>query len=571
VGICLLTLVLTYVMPMVAALRVPAVTNPLPRMSIPLVRIPTLTVPKLHAAPKPAAAPKLSSNKAAAAAAAHRRARKAVKRRVPVITDKYTQAAAAATTKKSKADPFAKVPIVEDMVGAPPIILPAAAPAVATAPKTPAPAASATAGAEASDTEAPTAVPAAIDPAVTAAGPPPVAPQDDVVPVSHSVSLPLTDSVDGGKADGSIQLFSVADASTPVDPASTPKLPDVKPPVETEPKPAVKEIVAPAPPAVPLGTPDPSLDQTVKANTTADLSGAATCTSTGGSNVTPAQGAAGGGGTTPPTTGAPGGAGTAITGAADGSACAKPDPSLPSLDPAATPGSGPSPPAAWTVTLTGASANTISIALRGSDLVVTVDGVETIRALALVTSLTVSAGAGDDSITLADGLPVSLSISIDGGDGADSLFGPGADRTWTVTAAGVGSVGSVAFAGFENLRGAAGNKDTFVFETAGTIAGVVDGGAGGFDSLVLGPGSFGLIAYTVTGPQSGTIARDADLITFAGLEPITVHATGAVQITVANPGTTDSADTIRSSTTRPRTRSPSSSTRARTSPSTRRT
>ena len=100
-------------------------------------------------------------------------------------------------------------------------------------------------------------------------------PSINVIP--QQVSYRVTD---GGKADGSIQLFSVADASTPVDPASTPKLPDVKAPVETEPKPAVKEIVAPAPPAVPLGTPDPSLDQTVKANTTADLSGVATCTST---------------------------------------------------------------------------------------------------------------------------------------------------------------------------------------------------------------------------------------------------------------------------------------------------
>ena len=52
VGISLVTLGITYVAPIAAALRMPAAQSYLPSMSIPLVRVPTLSVPKLHAAPR---------------------------------------------------------------------------------------------------------------------------------------------------------------------------------------------------------------------------------------------------------------------------------------------------------------------------------------------------------------------------------------------------------------------------------------------------------------------------------------------------------------------------------------
>ena len=67
--------------------------------------------------------------------------------------------------------------------------------------------------------------------------------------------------------------------------------------------------------------------------------------------------------------------------------------------------------------------------------------------------------------------------------------------------------------------GAPNNQDTFVFEAAGSVSGKVDGGPGGFDSLILN-GSFDTIVFTPTGPDSGTVARDGDLTTYAGLEPV---------------------------------------------------
>jgi Ca2+-binding RTX toxin-like protein len=64
-----------------------------------------------------------------------------------------------------------------------------------------------------------------------------------------------------------------------------------------------------------------------------------------------------------------------------------------------------------------------------------------------------------------------------GGSGADTLVGPAAGATWSVTGADAGQVGTVTFSGVENLVGGAGN-DTFRFLAAGQVSGSVDGGAG---------------------------------------------------------------------------------------------
>ena len=64
---------------------------------------------------------------------------------------------------------------------------------------------------------------------------------------------------------------------------------------------------------------------------------------------------------------------------------------------------------------------------------------------------TVKIGAGDGG-----NIAVSNVEEIFGGTGADTLIGPDADATWTVTDAGAGSVAGVAFSGFENLSGGSG-------------------------------------------------------------------------------------------------------------------
>src|SRR5439155_1020536 len=205
---------------------------------------------------------------------------------------------------------------------------------------------------------------------------------------------------------------------------------------------------------------------------------------------------------------------------------------LPSLDPAAVPGSGPSPPspATWTISI-DASAHTISVVADTTDVSVTVDGVTTSRPLAQVTSLSITSGAGNDSFTIG---AISIPVALDGGEGTDTLYGPAADTTWSVTGAGAGTVGSVAFAGFENLAGAPDNQDTFVVKASASLSGVLDGGPAGFDTLVINAGGASTIESTALDAHSGTITVDHRTIAYAGLEP-----------TVVNPGTaTDAVFTL---------------------------
>jgi hypothetical protein len=110
--------------------------------------------------------------------------------------------------------------------------------------------------------------------------------------------------------------------------------------------------------------------------------------------------------------------------------------------------------------------------------------------------------------------------TIIGSAGEDWLLGSASDTTWNVTANNAGNVGGLTFTNVENLIGAAQNEDTFVFEQGGAIDGIINGGIDGFDTLVINGGSFDSVVYTATGPTSGTIERDGDVITYAGLEPI---------------------------------------------------
>ena len=130
-----------------------------------------------------------------------------------------------------------------------------------------------------------------------------------------------------------------------------------------------------------------------------------------------------------------------------------------------SPSRRPTRPRCWTISVgdqPAAAQHTISVSVQASDLVVTIDGVVQSSPRAAVQSLTISGTAGDDSLDLG-GLPMSLELPVifDGGAGIDIIRGPPADSTWTVTAPGTGTVGSLSFAGVENLVGAANNKDTF--------------------------------------------------------------------------------------------------------------
>jgi hypothetical protein len=134
-----------------------------------------------------------------------------------------------------------------------------------------------------------------------------------------------------------------------------------------------------------------------------------------------------------------------------------------------------------------------------------------------VRSLLGEGGAGDDSFSF---VGVTIGVQIDGGEGVDELFGPASDVQWLISGPDRGTVASIDFSDIENLSGAAGNQDTFVLGSGGSLSGLLDGGADGFDSLVLAEGSYGSVTYAPTGPHSGVLVLDDAALSFDGLEPI---------------------------------------------------
>jgi Ca2+-binding RTX toxin-like protein len=104
------------------------------------------------------------------------------------------------------------------------------------------------------------------------------------------------------------------------------------------------------------------------------------------------------------------------------------------------------------------------------------------------TPVRILGGRGNDTFAVTS--PVSYTgITIDGGGGVNTLVGPDAANTWTVTGANRGALGPVAFANMQNLTGGSLN-DTFGFRTfsfiGGSISGSIDGiihGGGGVNTL----------------------------------------------------------------------------------------
>src|SRR5581483_7741337 len=122
-----------------------------------------------------------------------------------------------------------------------------------------------------------------------------------------------------------------------------------------------------------------------------------------------------------------------------------------------------------------------------------------------------------------------LSGTIAGGEGVDRLRGPERRTVWRLSGQGSGDVGGTRFSGIEDLEGSADNEDTFVVEAGGGLSGTVDGGAGGFDTLEV-EGSYNTMAFTPTGPSSGIVALDSNVITYDGLEPVLTNGGTALNI-----------------------------------------
>jgi len=152
-------------------------------------------------------------------------------------------------------------------------------------------------------------------------------------------------------------------------------------------------------------------------------------------------------------------------------------------------------------------------------------------------NLTINAGSGDDVLqveTTSLALPlVGGALTFNGGGGNDEIRGPSdlAGVNWAITGADAGNLnGDLTFSGVESLVGAADSDDKFRFMAGGTLSGRIEGGAGGFDSLVIDGGDFNAVTFTELGPDSGIVALDDTAITYSGLEPITYSGTAANMI-----------------------------------------
>jgi autotransporter-associated beta strand protein len=97
------------------------------------------------------------------------------------------------------------------------------------------------------------------------------------------------------------------------------------------------------------------------------------------------------------------------------------------------------------------------------------------------TPVRILGGRGNDTFAVTSALTYT-GITIDGGGGVNTLVGPDAANTWNITDATKGRLGSVAFANVQNLVGGHVN-DTFMFQTAGSVGGTLDGGVGGVNTL----------------------------------------------------------------------------------------
>ncbi|MCY7286954.1 MAG: hypothetical protein LH624_01545, partial [Cryobacterium sp.] len=199
-----------------------------------------------------------------------------------------------------------------------------------------------------------------------------------------------------------------------------------------------------------------------------------------------------------------------------------------------TPDHAPAATPEWTVeggtaTLTAAPGTTIEGTIRydaatGQVQFVSADGSIAAVDAAGLTAVSLSGGSGNDRIAIdrsVGAMPAVLTVT--GGGGSDTLEGPAVDSNWFITGADSGTVGDVAFSGFGHLVGAADNEDTFVLAPGGATSGVIEGGAAGFDSLVV-DGLRSRVVSNPTNAHSGTLIVDGVAISYVGLEPITISA-----------------------------------------------
>ena len=138
-----------------------------------------------------------------------------------------------------------------------------------------------------------------------------------------------------------------------------------------------------------------------------------------------------------------------------------------------------------------------------------------------VKAVTIAGRAGVDAIHIDDVIAAvepegddtpagpAVTLSVTGGTGLDTLYGPVDGTTWTLSGAGSGTAAGITdFSGFENLVGGSNvatstGSDVFTIEAGGSVLGTIDG-AGGLDMLI-GPARTN--DWFVTGADAGHAQR----------------------------------------------------------------
>ena len=231
----------------------------------------------------------------------------------------------------------------------------------------------------------------------------------------------------------------------------------------------------------------------------------------------------------------------------------------------------------WDIAPGDSAGHAFSLVVSGTNLVLTDNGVTTVRPIATVSGIVITGPAGAPNSLTIDlrGGPITVPVTFSGGTtpgsltvvsasglvwtvdqngggtvtGADlasltysgvgsitasgsgnTLAGPAVDSTWVVNGPDSGTVVGQSFTGFGHLLGAATSQNTFEFQPGGSIDGLVDGGSGNLGTLVL-DGNSGNVTSTSTGPHSGLITYQGRPIQYAGMAPILVASATTVTVT----------------------------------------
>src|SRR5262249_25022389 len=92
-----------------------------------------------------------------------------------------------------------------------------------------------------------------------------------------------------------------------------------------------------------------------------------------------------------------------------------------------------------------------------------------------VTGVVLDLAGGDDSVQLSQN--VTIPVSIDGGAGKNTLIGGDGENTWVLTGADTGTLNGQHYEHIQNLIGGSG-ADAFRIDSGGSVSGTIDGGAG---------------------------------------------------------------------------------------------